>query len=389
MKLKQTTLRLAAMAPILLIASVAHAQSSVTLYGLIDEGLNFTSNAGGHSAWQMASGDTAGSRWGLKGSEDLGGGTRAIFQLENGFNINTGKLGQDSSMFGRQAFVGLSSDRYGTITLGRQYDTSVDSLGFAGLTAVGNWAGDIAAHPYDSDNGDWDFRVNNSVKYVSPTYRGLTAEAMYGFSNQAGGFADNRLWGATLNYQTGNLTAAASYLKMNNPGLASGGAITSGDLFDASSQQDIGVAVNYRFPKVLVGAAWSHVDVYNPTSNVWAANTTLASGAAWNSWKFDNFEANMQYYFTPRIWLGAAYTFTMAHLAAGDANYVPKWHQLSLMLDYDISKRTSLYMQGAYQHVVSAHTGTSFDQAQIIDASAESSSGVNQMVYRLGIMHRF
>ncbi|MFP3570068.1 porin, partial [Paraburkholderia sp. SIMBA_030] len=147
---------------------------------LIDEGLNFTSNAGGHSAWAMSSGDTAGSRWGLKGSEDLGGGYKAIFKLENGFNINTGKLGQDSSMFGRQAYVGLSSDHYGTITLGRQYDTSVDDYGFASLTAAGNWAGDISAHPFDNDNADWDYRVNNAVKYVSPTWRGLTGEAMYG-----------------------------------------------------------------------------------------------------------------------------------------------------------------------------------------------------------------
>lgn len=72
----------------------AQAQSSVTLYGLIDEGFNFTTNAGGHRGYQMVSGDTVGSRWGLKGSEDLGGGLKAIFQLENGFNTNNGALGQ-------------------------------------------------------------------------------------------------------------------------------------------------------------------------------------------------------------------------------------------------------------------------------------------------------
>ncbi len=59
------------------------------------------------------------------------------------------------------------------------------------------------------------------------------------------------------------------------------------------------------------------------------------------------------------------------------------------MLDYDLSKRTSLYVQGAYQHAVSAHTGTSFDDAQIIDASAGASSGVNQTVVRIGMLHRF
>jgi predicted porin len=68
---------------------------------------------------------------------------------------------------------------------------------------------------------------------------------------------------------------------------------------------------------------------------------------------------------------------------------VPKWHQIGLMLDYDLSKRTSLYLQGAWQHVVSARTGTSFDEAQIVDASAGASSGPNQMVYRMGMLHRF
>ncbi|MGG2048109.1 porin [Burkholderia gladioli] len=385
--LRHTALSIAA-AVTTLFAVTAHAQSSVTLYGLIDEGLNFTSNAGGHSAYQLASGDTGGSRWGLKGNEDLGGGNHAVFLLENGFNVNTGKLGQDSSEFGRQAYVGLSSDHYGTLTLGRQYDITIDPLGYTSLTAAGNWAGDVATVPFDNNNEDWDFRVNNSVKYVSPTWNGLTFEAMYGFSNTTG-FSNNRLWGATLNYQNGGLTAAASYLRMNNQGSTSTGAVSSGDLFNGSSEQNIGAAVSYRFTKVLVAASYSHVDVYNPTSNVWLSNSALPNGAAWNAWKFDNIEVNSQYYFNSAFWLGASYTFTIAHLHAQDGDFTPKYHQLALMLDYDLSKRTSLYVQGAYQHAVSAHTGTSFDDAQIIDASAGASSGVNQTVVRVGMLHRF
>ena len=377
------------LAALAVVAAPAMAQSSVTLYGLIDEGANFTNNADGHRAYQMSSGDTFGSRWGLKGGEDLGNGDRAIFVLENGFNVNTGKLQQDSSEFGRQAYVGLASKRYGTITLGRQYDTSVDSLGFSTVTATGSWSGDINAHPFDNDNLDWDFRVNNAVKYVSPTVGGLTGEAMYGFSKQAGGFASNRVWGATLNYQNRGLTAIASYLKLDNPGSAAGGAVNHDDLFDAASQQNIDVGVSYRLPKVLVGAAYSHVDVDGPTGNGWMSTVDLPNGGAWNAWKFDNLEINTQYYFTPSFWLGGAYTFTMAHLHSSMGDYAPKWHQIGLMLDYDLSKRTSLYVQGAYQHVVSAHTGTSFDYAQIVDASAGASSSQNQMVYRVGLIHQF
>ena len=127
-------------------AGAAHAQSSVTLYGIIDEGLLFNNNAGGKHLYSMASGVMQGSRFGLRGTEDLGGGLKAIFTLENGFDVNSGKLGQGGLMFGRQAYVGLSS-QYGTVTLGRQYDSVVDFVG--PLEAGDQWGGYIAAHATD------------------------------------------------------------------------------------------------------------------------------------------------------------------------------------------------------------------------------------------------
>src|SRR5580658_8842220 len=107
-------------------AAPVFAQSSVTLYGVIDEGINYTSNVGGNREFEMVSGYAQGSRWGLKGSEDLGGGLKAVFQLENGFNANSGTLAEGGRLFGRQAYVGLSDDKYGTITIGLQYDSVVD-----------------------------------------------------------------------------------------------------------------------------------------------------------------------------------------------------------------------------------------------------------------------
>jgi predicted porin len=108
--------------------TAAHAQSTVTLYGLIDEGVDFNSNLNGQRQWKMSSGDAQGSRWGLKGAEDLGGGYKAVFQLENGFDVNTGRLMEGGREFGRQAFVGLSNDSIGTLTFGRQYDSLVEFL---------------------------------------------------------------------------------------------------------------------------------------------------------------------------------------------------------------------------------------------------------------------
>lgn len=143
------TLIVAALAGIPAIA--AHAQSSVTLYGLIDAGITYTNNQGGHSAWQETSGSINGSRWGLRGTEDLGGGLKAIFTLENGFGINNGTLKQNGREFGRQAFVGLAHDGFGSLTLGRQYDSVVDYLGPLSLTGT-QYGGTEFAHPFDNDN---------------------------------------------------------------------------------------------------------------------------------------------------------------------------------------------------------------------------------------------
>ena len=129
--MKKQLLALATLCPL---AGVVHAQSSVTLYGLIDESrfeavsnVPVAGKTGGGTQYALdAINGLNGTRWGLRGTEDLGGGLAAIFTLENGFDLNTGKLGQGGAEFGRQAFVGLSSSRFGTLTLGRQYDSVVD-----------------------------------------------------------------------------------------------------------------------------------------------------------------------------------------------------------------------------------------------------------------------
>uniref|UniRef100_UPI000487F349 porin n=1 Tax=Paraburkholderia acidipaludis TaxID=660537 RepID=UPI000487F349 len=288
-----------------------HAQSTVTMYGLIDEGLNFTNNAGAGQAYRLQSGDVVGSRWGLKGSEDLGGGLAAIFKLENGFNASNGALQQGGRLFGRQAYVGLASQNYGTLTAGRQYDPTVDI--FSPIAAAGNW-GDVGATPFDNDNTDWDFRVNNSLKYVSPTIAGLTGEAMYGFSNTSG-FADNRLFSVAGQYQYGGLTAVAAYMRIDNPGSGTSGAVTNDSVFSGAVQENIDAGLAYKFKSVQVAFAWSHTSIDSPTGNAYLSGSIApANGGSWTSWKFDNFQVNGQYFFTPAFWLGASYTYTMGKL---------------------------------------------------------------------------
>jgi GBP family porin len=174
------------------------------LYGLIDTGLTYTSNSGGSSNFQQASGILNGNRWGLRGAEDLGNGLKAIFVLENGFNLSTGKLGQNSREFWRQAFVGLSSNQYGAVTLGRQYDSVVDYLAPLELNGT-QYGGTLASHPYDNDNLNNSVRINNAVKFQSVDYAGFKFGALYGFSNAAGSFADSRAYSVGASYVFGGL----------------------------------------------------------------------------------------------------------------------------------------------------------------------------------------
>jgi predicted porin len=121
--------------PLLLsFAGIASAQSSVMLYGIVDAGITYRSNERtgstgaytGHSNVAATSGNLSGSRWGIKGNDQLGGGWTALFQLEDGFDISNGKVGQNGGLFGRQAFLGIGSAQYGTITMGRQYTSLND-----------------------------------------------------------------------------------------------------------------------------------------------------------------------------------------------------------------------------------------------------------------------
>jgi predicted porin len=366
------------------VSAGASAQSSVTLYGVLDNGINFTSNANGHAAWQMASGDLAVSRWGLKGDEDLGGGTHAIFTLDSGFNLPSGATGYNGRLFGYQAYVGVQSERFGTLTLGRQFDSIADTVGL--LTANGNWAGFLFSHPLDNDNTDATYHANNAVKYTSPAYAGLSATALYGFSNQAGAFAQNRIFSAGLNYTWNTLTVSAVYANLGAPGTNTSGAIAADDIgFSAANQKTWGVGASYGVGAATLAAVYTHVNVEQVASSIYTGDLGLAAGAGV---RFDNFEVNARYNVTPAVMLGGMYTYTRANVSqsGGDANL--HWNQIGLMAQYLLSKRTSLYAQAVYQKVSGGNTGSALDYAYIPGA-ADLSSNAHQSVVRLGINHAF
>jgi predicted porin len=389
--MKKSLLALAALGAF---AGVAHAQSSVTLYGIIDEGFNINTNSGGKHLYNLSSGVLQGSRWGLRGTEDLGGGLKAIFVLEDGFDVNTGKFGQGGLEFGRQAYVGLSS-QFGTVTAGRQYDSVVDYVG--PLEAGDQWGGYIAAHPGDIDNFNNAYRTNNTIKYTSANYNGLTFGGTYSFGGIAGNVTGNQIWSLGVGYNNGPLVLGAGYLNARTPA-ASGGLFNNGGtaatataavtstVYDgftsANTYQVIGLGGAYTFGAATIGATYSNIRFGN-------LGKTFASPYAGQSATFNNAELNFKYQLTPALLIGAAYDYTRGVEIAGASR--AQYHQGAVGVDYFLSKRTDVYLTGVYQHALGDTLNASGDTvAATADINGLSaSSNQNQFTARIGIRHKF
>ena len=385
-------------------AGAAHAQSSVTLYGLIDESFQWVhhANPANDNLYHLAAGNIQGSRWGLKGTEDLGGGLKAIFQLENGFDPNNGRLGQGGKIFGRQAFVGLSADQYGTVTLGRQYDPLVDMV--QPLTAD-NFFGSMFTSPGDVDNNDNSSRTNNAIKYVSPTFAGFQFEGMYALGGVAGTTGSGQSWGGAATYGIGPFSVAAGYFRMEN---ANGFAARGGAAPSAANPAGIapgwstGATSDATFDGSTINSAYASAKAIDITSvagqyvvgpltfNVrYSFSQYKPDGASafTNQEKFHTVGGYAGYQVTPAMLLGLGYIWEHA---AGDtsANY----HQVSLGGDYSLSKRTDIYLMGTYQHASGTQrvnsTTTTSAVASIGSYGFQAGSNSQEMV-SLGIRHKF
>ncbi|MFP3588152.1 porin [Paraburkholderia sp. SIMBA_055] len=373
---------------------VAHAQGTVTLYGLIDEGFEAISNApaqGSNASGRQyrldATNGLNSSRWGLKGSEDLGGGLKAVFQLENGFELNNGKLGQGGAEFGRQAFVGLSSNRFGTVTLGRQYDSVVDFVG--GLEFGDSNVGTAhSAHPADLDNFNNSRRTNNAVKFRSIDYGGLSFGGLYSFGGVAGSVSRNQVYSLGVGYKNGAVALGAAYLNVRNPAASlfgsnpsdtatsnglTGSPVLSG-YASANSYEVLGVGGSYAIGPAVFGATWSNVRF----TNIAAINNAAAT--------FNDAEVSLQYHVSPRLLAGVAYNYLHGSAVTdriGGSNY----NQFAAGVNYSLSARTDLYAAVDYQ-TANGHDSTG--RGAVANLSGVSpSSNRYQTVGRLGMRHRF
>jgi predicted porin len=397
-----------------LVALGAHAQSNVTLYGIVDTGIGYQNSsttlsavgsakpsAGGSSQVKMINGIWAGSRFGLKGSEDLGGGTKAIFQLEQGFNSATGAQGVSGLAFNRQAWVGLTNGTFGTLTAGRQYTSYYTLLSPYSPTT---WlTGAYGAHPGDIDSLDTLYRANNSLVYTSPNMRGLTISGSYSLGGNAGSFAAGQVWSVAAQYLNGPIGIAAGIQRIDNAGIATTSpaavnwnsamsnngaepavsAINNG-FQTAAKQQRVAVTGGYAFNSQWdVSFAYSNVQYAAGSGSFFHDTQIWNTGGAVLHWKP----------ITP-LDLAAGYSYTRATSSNGISN-TASYNQFNLSQYYSLSKRTGLYALEAYQR---ANGQTLAGNGKtIIDATASIGDGQNgspsssrsQIAVGVGIIHKF
>ena len=188
------------------IAGGVQAQSNVTMYGVVDQYMDFSQHGQGHAA-RIQSGGIYGSRLGVKGEEMLGGGLKAQFVLEAGIDADTGASGQGGILFGRQSYVGLEGN-LGRLMLGRQYSMYSETQANYGLGGGQGWGN---ANNYFNEGSI--LRVDNSVKYESPSFGGLVFKGMFGLGENAdpGQRSVGNLGSVSGQYDRGPFSIGMSY----------------------------------------------------------------------------------------------------------------------------------------------------------------------------------
>jgi predicted porin len=393
--MKNTTLKLLLATASLTGASYAQAQSGVTIYGTADAAIVYSSNQRGNSNIYVNSGNLNASKLGFTGSEDLGGGSKAIFTLEQGFNIDTGAQSDASKAFNRQAFVGLSDARYGTFTLGRQYTPYWRYVG--GLGPTGVLTGATGAHPGDLDGLDTTIRINNSLVYATPVISGFQASALYGFGENAGAISSGNSSSAALRYDYNALGLALGYVKLTNnnlkgfapwdPNVTSGSYAQSpvnAGYASAKSVQMIAAAARYNVSgKLILGFNFSNVQMTPGVASLFSHQATFNTAGLISTYKL-----------TPATTLAAGYSYTRESVANGIGDPA-RYQQFSLEQTYDFSKRTAIYFLQAYQkargQTLGANGVTPVAAVAVVGDSQNGSPSSNgkQFVGVVGIRHQF
>ncbi|WP_423758191.1 porin [Burkholderia sp. NLJ2] len=304
----------------------AHAQSSVTLYGRLDAGLEYMSGlangtGGSTSRFRAESGDWGTSLWGMKGTEDIGSGNKVLFKLEGSFNTMTGAGPGGGGLFNRWATVGLSNDRYGTLLLGRMLFISNGVWDFDPF-GQSNWSSASLVR-----GRNWP-QSSNNISYQSPSFNGFDVYGQYALSNATswngnGTTPQGREAGLQLTYTNSLFQVRGIYDEIRNSG---NGQFTS----PFSASREYTAAANVFLGAFKISAAYQAIRTSHAASVSGTAPTSLDhewGGVTWQA--------------TPAAALIAAVYHVNANKGGGNATIY------SVGGTYNLSKRTLLDIQVA------------------------------------------
>lgn len=347
----------------------ASAQSSVTMYGNIDLGVSQINNQRGASATRIDSGNRMADRLGFRGIEDLGGGYKAVFVLESGFNSDDGSMKKVGVLFNRMSFVGLSSP-YGTVTAGHIPDFMYEYL--RGQSS-GNMGLAYFFHPGNLDNQASQFQLDNAVKYESPTINGFTLGAMNGFGEQAGDFNKARSYSLGLKYKKENLTAALASTVSHNRAFNLAGTLgvaqVLGQKLSANPVAPDAVYANFNTDlSTSLGANAAYtMGQFTPHAMVSRIKLETRAGTVTQN----------------NVELGSDYTIgrhTIGLSVMRSTFEDVTWKQVNLIEAYQLSKRSTVYAALAYQRAQNGYAAIS----GLLPSNTRS-----QTAMRVGLNHMF
>jgi predicted porin len=343
-------------------AAGTHAQSSVTVYGLLDAGVVKERGCGGCTT-RISSGVATGSRLGFRGTEMLNDSLSAVFAVEAGVLTDSRRSDQGGTLFGRQSFVGLDGN-FGTITLGRQYN-----LQYLALTDVGDpFKGGLAGTATNLV-GYSGKRVDNSIQYYSRDYHGVSAAAQYGAGEIAGDASSNRAWGISIGVERGPLVVRVAHQNRNVAKVAP--ATAMGNNMDAKNTI---VAANVKLGAATAYAAysanrgWGSSPLWNPDNPYGAAMATTPS-------------TDSRDVLVGVALPAGATTFLASYIRKNDRDLSNRdADQVAVGATYAVSRRTDFY--AAYSHIKNKN-GAGYT----VGNATESGSGTSAV--NIGMRHAF
>lgn len=340
MKKKSLAIALLSLLPL----AAAQAQTSVQIYGIADASVGIEDNdaPGEDSRTVISSGTQSTSRIGFRGTEDLGNGLKALFNVEAGYNIDSG-VGDSTGLFQRRAVVGLQGS-FGTLTIGREYSP---------IAAVA-MAGDPLGHGFYGSNlsgfgaNRATRRLSNSVNYKSDPISGFSLLATYSAGERQTDDPSGNLIGGALEYKNGPLYLGAGYHQVER--------LAAGD------DEEFAFSAGYTIGSLDIRGSYMAADMTGPNG------------------KFENYLLGANYT------AGASKYFIAAHQQRFDTG--ARGNGFTLAYSYTLSKRTNLYSTYARMRN-NGQAAFGLSSAGGTFAPPATALGADPQVFNVGVRHSF